>query len=290
MLPGAVDPYLLKIVETATKEVIDLFHDDSKKVLSEILNQLHTKGKEKARQNVENFTSILEADFNNKLSFGISEDEVIRITGSIEDPDFAFLLHQSTISASRTQDEGKHKLLAHLITERMFTKSESLASLTSIKVSEIIPLISSTHIKFLGLTNTILNMRPYLNEDVWTTLPDVEKKAFYIDWMKMTLNVFRPYPEIGNESIQHLEGLSCITVNHFTKREFEQVLKPKYIPGFVWPEKFFETENVFAELKPIFDKTMSFISLTLIGNLIGIYCLDILANRPPSKILWDIQE
>jgi hypothetical protein len=49
------DPYTLKAVETATKAIVELLHEDVKSGVKQLLNTIKERGKEQAIKNADAF-------------------------------------------------------------------------------------------------------------------------------------------------------------------------------------------------------------------------------------------
>jgi DUF438 domain-containing protein len=66
------DPYALKAVESATKTIVELLHEDIKSGVKELLNTIKERGKEQAIKNADAFGTALESDMSQRISIGVS--------------------------------------------------------------------------------------------------------------------------------------------------------------------------------------------------------------------------
>jgi hypothetical protein len=278
------DPYTLKAVETATKTVIELLHDDVKAGVKELLNIIKDRGKEQAIKNANEFGKVLEKDMSQRISIGISPNGYERIVGSLDDPDFAYIVRQATISSARTSNQEKHKLLARAVTERLLAQPEGLVALASTLACEIIPNLTPLHLSFLGLLTTVLNIRTTEDPEIIQAPSDVQNSE-YISWLEQELSLFLPFPNMHPVDYSHLQGMSCIDVMQLGQREWTTLLMPRNFPKFVWPEKYFENNELMRKLTIIDGILKS--TPTTVGAVIGTHVHDIKQNTIPTVFLWD---
>ncbi|MFZ5855822.1 MAG: LPO_1073/Vpar_1526 family protein [Chloroflexota bacterium] len=281
------DPYALKAVETATKTIIELLHQDVKSGVTELLNLIKERGKEKAIENARNFEQVLEKDMAQRISIGISPNGYERIEGNLNDPDFAYLVRQATIASARTSSPDKHALLARAVTERLIAQPEGLVALASSLACEIIPNLTQLQLSFLGLLTTVMGIRPTITFDVSQASAEIQQDV-YLSWLKKTLTVFSPFPKMRPIDYDHLQGMSCIDVMRIGQRDWHSLLKPRDLPKFAWPEGFFEKDELILELKKI-DGLLK-CATTTVGAVIGTHVHDIKSNANPTVFLWDNTE
>ncbi len=277
------DPYVLKFVETTTKTVIELLHEDVRMAIKELRRIIKERGEKQAVLNAKSFDNALGNEFNQRISIGLSPDGFERINGNIKDPDFAYIVRQATVSAARTQNEDKHKLLARAVSERLLSQPESLVALSSSMACEIIPNLTSMQLLFLGLFVTTFSIRPSQPENFWQTIENAQE--IYISWLETQLEYFYPFPEMRSVDIDHLRGMSCIDYIGFRRIDFAQALQPDFFPGFIWPEGYLEKSEMICDLKKVVGSGQC--SLTTIGSVIGTYVHDIKTNSDPTEFDWE---
>jgi hypothetical protein len=281
------DPYALKAVETATRTIVELLHEDVKSGVKQLLNTIKERGKERAIENADAFGNALETDMTQRISIGVSPDGYERITGNLNDPDFAYLVRQATISSARTSNPDKHKLLARSVTERLFAKPEGLVALASSLACEVIPNLTPTQLTFLGLLSTVTGIRPNYPHEFQQANLDTQQSS-YLSWLENQLGAFQPYPKMRSVDYDHLQGMSCIDVMRIGQRNWKQMLKPRDLPQFAWPEGYLEKTELIVELKKI-DGLLK-CSTTTVGSVIGTHVHDIKLNAKPTVFLWDESE
>jgi hypothetical protein len=278
------DPYAIKAVETATKAIVELLHEDVKSGLKLLLNTIKERGKEQAIRNVNAFGNALELDLAQRISIGISPNGYERVEGNLNDPDFAYLVRQATISSARTANPDKQRLLARAVTERLFAKSEGLVALASSLACDVIPNLTPMQLSFLGLLSTAMSIRPTHNDDIREASLEVQQKL-YLSWLERELTVFQPFPRVRSVDYDHLQGMSCIDIMRIGQRDLSKLLMPRDLPQFTWPEGYFDKNEIIVELKQI-DGLLK-CSPTTVGSVIGTHVHDIKLNEKPTVFLWD---
>jgi hypothetical protein len=278
------DPYALKAVETATKTILELLHEDVKVGIHLLLNTIKERGKEKAIRNANAFGSILESEMHQRISIGISPDGYERIEGNLDDPDFAYIVRQATIASARTSSPDKHKLLARAVMERLLAKPESIVALASSLACEVIPCLTPSHLTFLGLLTTISTIRPDHDQGTINAHLDYQQKE-YISWIEYTFSAFKPFPQLRSVDFAHMQAMSCIDFLHIGASDFTKILLPRDLPNFTWPEGFFDNNELMVELKKI--DGLLYCTATTVGALIGTHVHDIRTNKPPTIVSWD---
>lgn len=278
------DPYAIKAVETATKAIVELLHEDVKSGLKLLLNTIKERGKEQAIRNVNAFGNALELDLAQRISIGISPNGYERVEGNLNDPDFAYLVRQATISSARTANPNKQRLLARAVTERLFAKSEGLVALASSLACDVIPNLTPMQLSFLGLLSTAMSIRPTHNDDIREASLEVQQKL-YLSWLERELTVFQPFPRVRSVDYDHLQGMSCIDIMRIGQRDLSKLLMPRDLPQFTWPEGYFDKNEIIVELKQI-DGLLK-CSPTTVGSVIGTHVHDIKLNEKPTVFLWD---
>ena len=278
------DPYAIKAVETATKAIVELLHEDVKSGLKLLLNTIKERGKEQAIRNVNAFGNALELDLAQRISIGISPNGYERVEGNLNDPDFAYLVRQATISSARTANPNKQRLLARAVTERLFAKSEGLVALASSLACDVIPNLTPMQLSFLGLLSTAMSIRPTHNDDIREASLEVQQKL-YLSWLERELTVFQPFPRVRSVDYDHLQGMSCIDIMRIGQRDLSKLLMPRELPQFTWPEGYFDKNEIIVELKQI-DGLLK-CSPTTVGSVIGTHVHDIKLNEKPTVFLWD---
>lgn len=282
------DPLAMKAVETAVKTGMELIHEDIKSGLSSIIQTLKERGlaKAKAEENVASFSRALDNDIKQRLSVASDQDTNVRITGNLNDPDFAYLIRQATVASGRTSNQEKHKLLARAVTERLLSKPDSLVALASTLACEIIPNLSPKQLNILGLLQTIIFIRPFYEFDSSSQELVSTYSKVYLSWLNENLQLFHPFPKIGDLGYLHLVSMSCITYDQIIHRPLGPNLIPRNFPDFSWPEDYFEREPLMIELKEVMDEGLAHCLPTTVGQVIGTHVHDIKSASVPTIFQW----
>lgn len=281
------DPYALKAVETATKTIVELLHEDIKAGLAELIRVVKERGREQAIQNADAFGKVLENEMSQRISIGVSPDGYERIEGNLNDPDFAYLVRQATVASARTANHDKHRLLARAVTERLFAKPEGLVALASSLACEIIPNLTPRQLSFLGLLSTVLSIRPTYSIEEQQSDPQ-HQQQLYISWLESELSHFRPYPTMRDVDYDHLQGMSCIDIMRVGRRNWNALFNPRDLPKFTWPEGYLDNNESIRELKQI--DGLARCTPTTVGSVIGTHVHDIRLNSTPTIFMWDKED
>jgi hypothetical protein len=127
---------------------------------------------------------------------------------ALADPDYTSLLQEAVLGAARTSSEQKHKLLAHLVTDRLTAEPDSLRNLAAHMACNAVPQLSNMHLKLLGLLY-IIRHEPapsYLDD-----LPDDIRIDARAKWFLAEITPFLPIGELTDLDFSHLTAVSCIT-------------------------------------------------------------------------------
>lgn len=281
------DPYLLKAVETGTKTIIELLHEDIKVGINSLYQNIKASSQDMALKNVDDFKNKLEEEYHYRVSIPSTENPNILLSGNLNDPDFAYLFSQAIIASARTNNQDKHQILARAVTERLFAKPESLVALSSSIAVQIVPNLTPNQLDYLGFMCLIHETRPDFDSP-GIQLNFQESQEKYISWLELSLNMYKPYPKMRLIDFRHLEGMSCIAKFSISVIPWENLLRPKFLFSFEWPQDYFSKNQIIQELKQV--DGINNCRLTTIGSIIGIYVLDLRFKPTRTNIMWDKNE
>ncbi|AUB55247.1 hypothetical protein BK007_03935 [Methanobacterium subterraneum] len=200
-----------------------------------------------------------------------NEDDSItkeKIINSLSDPDFSALLQNALISSARTSSKDKHNLLAHIVSDRLLANPESLKALISGMVVDVVPHLSSKHLKLLGLMVVVQ----------WKIVPIFHPSNLdasgWTAYLTESISPLIPKEEVTNMDYMHLESVSCIGIS-VTTRKIEALISPPDELSIQWDVDVFLKENYIGQrLNNIWSNRLKNSYLTSLGGLIGVYVQD----------------
>jgi len=256
----------------AAGKFVEKAWDVGEKWIASYYENHREKVQEQARKN--------SADFLNELAPRVKQLEEHQqvsketIESAQDHPDFSILLQKALLSAAQTDRKDKHQLLARLVAERLKASPESLLSLASKMACDAISYTNLSQLKILGLQAAIIHIKPT------SPLP----KEQFTQWL---VSMFAPFVdlEIKPLDLMHLEGLSCVKTEALIGRDINQFLAGKNNNQFD-PAPFFETDVGKKLLTLWKEKTLKSVSLTSIGQIIGVYVFDMVTNSTTAFADW----
>ncbi len=232
----------------------------------------HSKAIEQARENGAAFLNHLAARVKQlEDSHAVSADA---IAASQQHPGFSVALQAALISASQTSNNDKHQLLARLVSSRLQSAPDSLLAMATRMACDSISMATPTQLKLLGLDAAVAYVGP----------TEQLTESAYLDWLLQHLRPFIPL-EPSELDLLHLEALSCLKLDAFVGRNLEQVLKNKRADGLDFAA-FVQTDTGVAVKELWEQKGLQRVTLTSVGQLLGVYVLDLLSGSETEFSQW----
>jgi hypothetical protein len=255
----------------ATGKFVEKAWDSGEKWIQAYFANHQQKSQEKARENSANFLNELAArvkELEDKKE--VSKED---IESAQEHPDFSVALQKAMISAAQTESTEKHKLLARILADRLVASPESLLSLAGKMACEAISYMTPNQLQILGLSSNIMHVGP--------TSP--LHSAAYAQYLERRL---APYERlsINNLDLLHLESLSCIKFTPMFGQDLKKLLAGKNSGNF-------DSETFFASttgehLRQLWKDGLQSITLTSVGQIIGVYVTDLLTGSTTTFSGW----
>lgn len=272
-----MDPVTLALLSavggaTATKFINEAW-DLGKGWLDDYFLKHQPEAKEKAQENALDFLLDLGKRIQ-KLEEDTENSEIIKeqIKNSLSDPDFSALLQNALIASARTSSQEKHILLANIVSDRLTADQESLKALVCSMAIEVIPHISSKHLKILGIMTVIL-------WQIVPTNPETMDPNSWRDYLVNQLSPLIPEEEIKSVDYLHLLSVSCISMSIGSK-DINQFISPTDRVSGEWNSDIFLKEtDVGKKINEIWSKELKHMNLTAVGGIIGVYVLNELFKR-----------
>lgn len=235
--------------------------------------------------------------------FAICIEELKNIDGieeikekALAEPGYTSVVQEAALGATLTDSTEAHKILAHLVTDRLTAEPDSLQNLAAHMACNAVPQLSNMHLKFLGLLYIIRRYRapPYIME-----LPYDERIDIGTKWFLNEIAPFIPIEEITDFDLAHLMAVSCITyVPQMIHSGYGGSSEPGYwtLP-IVVRNKLCSLKEIYRLPKPVKEpqieqdpigkdllkfwggSNMRKASLTPAGSLIGLYVLDAISQE-----------
>jgi hypothetical protein len=275
-ISGAAGGLAGKLVEKAW--------DSGERWLADYFKDHKPKAQERAKQNGLKFLNQVARKVR-ALEQDYKDDEKIkqRIASALSDPDFSAILQDALIASARTESEEKHILLARVVSERLRSEPESIVSLTSSVACDAIKCLTPKQIRFLGIITFTQNIRPINFPQ--SGMPDEEVEKFYGEWIKKNFAVHMPQEPLTETDFNHLESLSCIKYEPIYTRNLITILSRLGEKEIKWSSSEFSESEAGKQLLELWGKGMQHVSLTTVGQLIGIYVHDEL-TKTTTVINW----
>lgn len=262
------DPISLVALGAAVGGVAGKFVEKAWDAGERWLNTYFRDHQEKAQEQAK----INSADFLNDLAKRIKklekQEEVskAKIETAQDHPDFSVTLQKALLSAAQTGSRDKHELLARLVTERLKANSESLLSLASKMACDAISYTTQTQLNILGLQVNLEYLNPSaqaLSEDQYQKWL-LDRLGFYSDLKFNYLDLY------------HLEALSCLKFQPMVSRDLSEFFSKKN-KGVFNGGAFYKT-TIGKKIEDLWMKGLGSITLTSVGQVIGVYVSDLNAN------------
>ena len=283
----AMDPVTLALISgvagAATQEMVKKSWNSGKKWLEEFFRNHQPQAQEKAKENTLDFLVEL-GNRLQELENRVDKDSDIkaRIENALSDPDFSAVLYNAMISSARTSSKEKHKLLAHIVSDRLQADQESLGAIISGMAVDAIPHLSKKQLQLLGVMGVVIwNMEPSIHPKV----PKEEYPDVWTEYLSKDLSLLIPDEEINSIDYFHLLSVSCIG------RSTEQFnLKDHISPPKEWSiqwdaDKFLNETDIGKKLNKLWVNGLDKVYLTSLGGVIGTYVHDEIMGKKTNIIL-----
>jgi hypothetical protein len=271
-IAGAVGGAAGKFIETAW--------GSGEKWLSHYFKDHQPKAQEAARQNALDFLAELASRIHVlELTINDLPDARTQIENALSDPDFSAILQKTIIASSRTASEDKHKLLAHLVSDRLLADNESFEALSEDMVCDAIQHLNQKQLRILGVLHLVYNIR---SDHIPTNGSRKELYRMWCEWFSEGFSLLM----LDNDDILadylHLQSLSCINYSQNSSWDLRNALSIKDSLHFDWAgERFLEETEIGKKLTNIWTKRMNHAFPTIVGMILGKYVYEELID---SKI------
>jgi len=243
--------------------------DSGEKWLSTYFQDHHPKAIKKAEQNALAFLDDL-AKRVNRLELATADSQQItqQIESALEDPAFSATLKDSLLVSACTQNRTTHRILAHLISERLCCTSDNILALTIPLACRTVVSLTNKQLCFLATGVVLEHLLPAAVSNVE---PEV-KDQFAIDWLKEKLPFVLPQECITGIDLIHMEGLSCfnLTRTMLGGDRLHFFLRRKLETSGAQFDNFVMNTTIGKQFESCWNRKLSHVLLTSIGLLIGI--------------------
>lgn len=269
-----MDPVTLGVLSgiggSVAKDVIDKVWGNAEKWLNSYFKDHQPKAQESAKENSLDFLLELGNRITDlEKSFEDESKAKKQFLNALSNPDFSAVLHDSIIASARTSSKMKHNLLASVISDKLVQEPESRRSLAVNKAVEIIPYLSSNHLKIIGIFVLIKFLRP---ENIPKSLPNEVKCEYHIKWLSKKLSLFMPI-KVDEVEIAYLIGLSIFIVRTETKDIRDVLFSTPNDPTLKCNTEYFFNSEIGKELLILW-KNIKNLNSGYLGTLIGSYVYD----------------
>jgi hypothetical protein len=260
--------------------------DSGEKWLASYFKDHHPKAQEMAMQNSLEFLAEV-AQRVHQLELEAKDDQKIKqqIESALEDPDFSALLKDALIASSRTDSEEKHKILARIVSERLYSQSEGLLALTSTLACNAVKHLTLKQIRLLGLITFVGHIRP---DEIPIGVRSENYGRWYAEWLAARLSLHLPIELPRGIDFSHLESVSCIQYQMTIYWDLKKLLRPPSTEfGHSWSfEDFIQNNEQGKQLNELWKSGVKHVKPTTTGYLIGIYVHDEL-GKERTIIDWE---
>jgi|GEM_PF-3127890 len=254
IVAGAAGAFIKQLGEKGVNWLIQLVGSHSQTVQAQ------------AKANLENFlirlakrVEVLEAEL------PASERQVFE--EALSHPSLSLLLQKSMVSAASTESEDRHTILSELIAQRLSAGADDMIALVGAAACDIVNALSSKHIRLLGLIARLLSIRP-IGKPEFTEQGEYDK--YLLTWWAPLATLCEGLEGVNELDLRHLAGLSCITIS-VGARQLYQLFALAVVPSAMEPTMTaFEAEAWWGDFKRIWDVGLGHVSLTTLGELIGV--------------------
>ena len=219
-----------------------------------------------AQTNLQNFlyrlarrVEQLEAELP-KEQRGVFED-------ALSHPSSSLLMQKAIISAAATENDDRHTILSELIAQRLTAGADDMIALVGAASCDVVNALSSRHIRLLGLIARLFSIRPLHPPEI----TDQNQYDQYVtSWWGPLGELCRGLEDTNNLDIQHLVGLSCISVSIGSK-DLTALLTLRIKPVEMKPTMTqFEALLWWPNFRKVWDMGLGHATPTSVGTLIGI--------------------
>lgn len=260
------DPITVAIVAGVSTGVAERMAEQGYKWLADRFKDHAPAAEEAARKHAKQFLNnvgarLLRLEEDNKDDVHLKG----RIKNALSDPHFALTFQAALIAAATTGDEQKHDMLSRLVSERLQAGEDSLTAACTKLACEIVPDLTSAHLRYLGANAFATGIRP-----PWYP-PNEEDHSWedFLAWFAPQIEQHLPLPQFTDIDIAHLEGLSCLTWDRLYAPQMMSLYPRPGIPGKSYGFESVKDEDWFKSFEQAW-KTIAKARLTSVGTLIGV--------------------
>lgn len=232
--------------------------------------------------------------FGNELNAKIERlsESIDVIASRAEQPAFVVQLQSALLSASQTDSQDVHVLLAGLVSQRLRIETDTTAARACHRACQVIADLTSAQLKILGFLYTVHHMGfraiPYdIPPDV-AALPqsDPRRQAYALEWVQRSLN---PYADLTYTFVDEMNlsavgcGQTAARWGSPTESPLENILDRA--TGHDLHYQYFKSTELGARLEDAYGR--GGMTLTSVGSVLGMFVADQLANRPTDLTDWD---
>lgn len=203
---------------------------------------------------------------------------------AFKEPSFSVLLQKAILNSAQTNRSEKHTLLAKLVADKILAANESVQSLASQMACDAIAFATVNQLKILGLYASIALVQPNLNPP--TIVSEQNFLQICEDWLEERLTPFLE-TNLSQLDLDHLEALSCLNYLDFTSRSLEQRLAGWKYGDFIFTLEKLRSMSIGKQVIAYWEeKRLRSVSLTSVGQLVGIYMIDTLSKSNTNLASW----
>lgn len=279
-----MDPTQVLIVGNAIAGAAAAITEQAFSATGEVLKKIHSDQKPSAAQQM---TANISA-FANELNEQVKRlaESVEAIAQRAEQPAFVVQLQSALVSASQTDSQDIHVLLAGLVSQRLRVEADTTAAHACHRACQVVPDLTSAQLKMLGFLYTLEHMRFGMPKDI-ADLPANDKRLqdFALAWAQSMLN---PFADLTCTDLDrmNLYAVGCCLPSMQWATTTESVLENilARLTGRVLVYPYFKSTKLGVCLEEALRPGKMI--LTSVGSLLGMFVADQLANRPTDLLFW----
>jgi hypothetical protein len=186
---------------------------------------------------------------------------------ALSHPGSSLLMQKAMISAAVTENDDRHTILSELIAQRLTAGANDMIALVGTASCDVVNALSSKHIRLLGLIARLFSVRPLHPPEI----TDQNQYDQYVtSWWGPLDELCKGIEDTNNLDLQHLVGLSCISVS-ISSKNLTALLTLPVKPVEMKPTMAqFEAFSWWQNFHKIWDVGLEHVTPTSVGTLIGI--------------------
>lgn len=273
----------LPVLTYVGKKFVDDGYDLGRTWVAEYWRKHRPKAIERAEENAASFAKALASEVAIVEQSGPRLE--LKVSGALDDPEVAGLLQRAFIAAAQTSDTEKHAILARIVGERLASDTETTLSLASKIACDAIAHLNRRHLRILGFQCTLLEIRPSQMPP-----PNILPEQFQ-EWLTSWFDgVMAHHRDLSCRlpDLMHLEAVSCIRHTPLITKDLGKVLRFAVAEVLPWDaDRFLASETGRLIDRLWRNEKLSEVSLTSVGDLLGIYVFDQLQNCRTTMGDWE---